>query len=590
MTTSSEDSLRFSDQHNITTSVEGKSVNTRQINNGLVLPDDQQDHLLDFATSNSYEHFNIPPESIPILSAKELKPEDVVVNPVPAIFISSFGLLNDSEWTSSQPSEGTAVLSEWLARNEPHAAPIFVDPNLIDGDELETVLHNFTRIGRQALVGFSLLPVNLRNDAQLVSKIKSILPESVMIAGGIGSEVLDLLPTKTGGKGITEVLPIDKVLTGSSFSHLSRIIRQIYSGSFSEDIQPEDCDDHSGFFEVQTAREMARRYFIPYEKPDIVHGVSYKQANQSSTASESADIVSVLIDNQCSQGCYFCASPKQQLYADLEEAVDHVQQKTEGASVIAFNDNDLSNDVQQTMALCRLIVDRKIMQPKHGKMRCSQYESDLIDSLAKAGFVRIALGIESFDQKVRSKLNKRNFVDETITANLEHMLGVGIKPEINLILFTPHESEDSLKRTVGQALYWVARGCSLYVTMGLFATPNSPGVKRLLSKGKLLDSQAVEVAEIASPDTEDSLLFPTQWKTSPELVALKEELLSARQEVLRKLSGRFNVDMSVPIEAYVGIALLANHFGIKGFKNEEDLMSVVFEYAANEVNEQYVSI
>lgn len=574
-----------------------------QINNAVQLPHGFMSTAEDILGDEEVSSFNLKAGALQRFREGDTPTaDDVVLHPVSTIFLSSQGLLNGSEWTSNQPSEGIAVLSEWLARNEPEAAPIFIDPNLLSEQQLKEILLRYTEAGRLALVGFSLLPVNILNDARLVTSVKETVPDSLVVAGGIGSEILDLLPTKTGKQGISEALPVDLTLQGSPFRSLASIVRGIRDGSVIDgpslralvhdlDNPGYTEDPHEVFAEALQARETARKWFIPYKRNDKVHGTNYAAANGGTEQTDgTADVVSVLIDNRCDQGCYFCASPKQQMFVGVGDAIEHVIEKAADADVIAFNDNDLSNNPEQTIALCEAMVQEGVLQPKHGKMRANTYEPRLLEALAAAGFTRIALGIESFDVEVRNGLSKRDFTDEIIAQNLVKLLELGITPEINLILFSPRETQTSLKTTTEQALEWSEKGCLLYATMGLFATPNSPAVKSLLERNALANSQRVETTEINLPGMSDALIFPTQWKVPQEVVGIKDQLLQERPILVKEVGAKLGVQVSVPIEAYIGMALLAHYTKVDGFTTEGEMKTKIFEYATKMASEPYISI
>ena len=405
----------------------------------------------------------------------------VVPNPVPVILFSSYGLLNGSEWTSNQPSEGIYVIAEWLARKQVTAAPLCIDPNLASWTEVEGILRHYRGRAGPTILGFSALPVNLENDARLICRVKDLLPDSKVIVGGIGSESLLLLPTRSGKRGIQHALPVDAVLTGSAVEELSELVGTTWQqANPDEDLstlipaQGPRQNNHELIKRLQESRENAHQLFIPQTYSDLIHSRSYGDANAESLGVSAQRTVPVLVDNRCTQGCYFCASPKNQVFMSIEEAADHVAGKASSADVLAFNDNDLSNDPEQTLRLCELMREKGVTQPKHGKMRVLGYNPQLIDALASAGFVRMTVGVESFSHLVRRRLGKARFEDEAISSSLQHMLDVGITPEINLILFSPHETMDTLRETSTEALKWAERGALLYCTFGVFATPNSP--------------------------------------------------------------------------------------------------------------------
>lgn len=593
-----ENELFLSQNHNLTIELINGKLMARQINNPVSITSEQERLLGNFFVGNSTQRVNIPPSAIPFFQEGKLEKNQVIENPLCIIFLSSKGLLNESDWTSSQPSEGIWVLAEWLSRNDPLAASLCIDPNMISHEELEKVLRNY---GKHAMLGFSPLPVNLKNDAKLICYVKSILPDALSVVGGIGSESLDLIPTKSGKMGIVQALPVDIVVPGTAVIELSQIVKEICKGNIEngealrdfyrtlvEDLHRKQFDRIAMMKAIQQSREIVRRLFIPEYTKDIIHDTSYKAANGRAVKGNSVSITSLLIDNRCDQGCYFCASPKNQVFSSTAEAVAHIQEKARNAEILSFNDNDLSNNSEQTIELCREMVRRGIHQEKHGKMRADKYSPELIEALADAKFVRLAIGVESFSKNVRDSLGKKNFTQDAIDKTLEHMLRVGIRPEINLIFFTPHETWQSLERTVRESLMWISKGATAYITMGLFATPNSPNVMQLLKSKRLSDK--INYAEIFHHGMKEPLLFPEQWKTDSNLEAIKTKLLVWRKEMLKKLTVANGVEMSVPIEAFVALAFLANLFSMESYKTEDEVMSKINEYLGNEITKQYVSI
>mgnify|MGYP001571535646 CR=1 FL=1 len=588
--------------HNITVENDGSHISTRQINNPVFLPKDEQKTLIKLSSEIESKIFNIPAKNIPKLLDGTINSSEVITDPVSIILLSSLGLLNKSEWTSNQPSEGIWVLAEWLERNEASASPICIDPNLITEGELEKVLSSYKSNTGLTVLGFSLLPVNLKNDIEFIQKVKNIIPESLVLAGGIGSDSLNFLSSTEGKKGVTNILPIDLIIPGNGVLEIEKIIKGVHDGriinretliSFYEETLEslhniEESKFEEVLNEVQKSRETVHQHFIPETRSDLVHNISYQKANEAWTDGKSLNIVPVLIDNSCDQNCYFCASPKSSMFSSIDQAVEHIANKTKNAKVIAFNDNDLSNKPAQTTELCKKMKERGITQQKHGKIRANRYIPELLDSLAEAGFVRIAIGVESFSQYIRSSLGKKDFTEENIQKTLNHLLRVGIRPEINLILFSPKETEETLKETAVKSIEWLNKGAMLYVTLGLFATPNSPGVLTILKNEHV--SKKIKYEKVVVPEAKDSLLIPYQWRATEGMTNLEEIILKKRVETINMLSENYQIKTSVPIEAYITISLLAHYFLIDGYQKESGTIDKIITYAKKESGNQYVSI
>ena len=598
--TASEPALSLSADHGLTVErTAAGQVLARQINGRVDLSPAQTANLVQAIGDRRSDRFSVPTEHMPRLMTASLASEHLIAEPLPVIFLSSHGLLNRSRWSSSQPSDGIWLLAEWLSRRVAVAAPCCIDPNLITTARLDEVLASFAG-DRRILVGYSALPVNLQNDVALICHVKELLPQATLVVGGIGSEALSWLPTASGRMGIETLSVVDAVIPGPAVLELEAVTRALFAGEVRDGAElrrflseraanlylPEEWQAVQR--EIQRARVTAKTRFIPNAVADLFHRISYQQANAASVRGKSQSIATVLINNECDQGCFFCASPKTKLFGDIESAVDHIEDKARHSAVIAFNDNDLSNDPAWTSALCAAMHERGIRQPKHGKMRADRYLPELLDGLAAAGFVRIAVGVESFSAAVRNRLGKANFSRSSVAETLEHLLRVGITPEINLIVFAPNESDETLRETIEESLYWADRGCSLYVTFGLFATPNSPGVLALLRRRRR--SAKIHYEEIFHPGMSEAVHLPVQWRVSTAMTELKERLLAERETLVEELRAELATEISVPVEAYLAVGLMAHHFGLSGWEDRGDTVDRLRDYARARTAEEYVSI
>lgn len=564
--------------HNITIYYDKENkLHLRQINNSVSLTDNALSHLK--TLMGNYKIVNVTPNNIKALLDGTITREDLVEKVTTFIFISSFGLIDDAEWTSYQPSEGISLLAEWLAKNESSAAPLTIDPNLLC-EELFPTIEEHVTASQHVVFAFSIIPANIENDIEMILKVKKAVPNSTIVVGGIGSDALKLLPTADGKKGLQNSLPINLILENDGLVDLANMSREL-SG-----ITNKVRNNSPDFYEISESRLIANELFIPYKLPDIIHKVPYSLAN----AAKRDTVAQILVDNRCIQNCYFCSSPKQQRFQNTEEALNYIEEKSKTAEIIAFNDNDLSYNIEGTIKLCHGMVERNINQPKYGKFGVRQFSPELIDALKLANFKRIAIGVESFDQNVRASLGKKNFTDENIIATLNYLLKKKIQPEINLIIASPSDTYDSLKTTVTQGLDWARKGCLLFTTIGLSAVANSPAVMQLMKKDNFAHTDKIEFKEIFHEGMKSTLLLPKYWKSSKEMIQLRETLIKIRTDVLFELHDYFKTKMPVPVRNYVIVTLVAYLLGIEGFKTKSDIMPSIYEYAERHYSIPYINI
>jgi len=593
----------FSIIHNVTITINRNgNIEARQLNNRVFISDAQKKILKKIFYESNATMLNIPYDKTQLLLQDELTINDIIVDPVNIFLFSSKGLVAGEKMTSLYPSEGIWTIADWLSRHNSVVAPICVDPNMITDQQVENLINEYND-DALSIYAFSVLPVNLENDLHFISKIKNIDSNSIVIAGGIGSEALSLLPTKNSKKGVEHATDIDLVIPGTGVIEMSEIITLIHNknivdkkslidnfGEINTRIHELfDEDSFATFLEdLRYSRELATTHFIPFERGDIVHNTTYAEFNAINRDENMPNVVSVLTDNRCDQKCFFCSSPKQKVFDNVLDAIHSVREKTSKADIIVFNNNDLSNNPTDIIELCQQMIMSGINQPKHGKLRANRFLPDLYDALVKANFVRLGVGVESFSQEMRIFIGKGNFSNKTIDQNLSYMLEKNIRPEINLILFLPRESDQTLKLTVMEALKWIKKGAWILPVMGLYAVPNSPAVMKILSKDNA--KEKIEFKEIYLKNQEDSLLFPDKWKTSEHMTKLHDYTLLKRDELIKYFSTKYDKSLSVPIRSFAVIASLAHYYKITGYVTSQDLYSSMDSYVKENIDIGYIHI
>lgn len=410
--------------------------------------------------------------------------------PFRVLFVSSVGILDEPNQTIAVPSAGVWRLACYLTSDLDFVDVMVCDPNLGGLRILDDLLEN----NEFDLVGVSLIPANIRNDLELMEKIRKDQPKSVLIAGGVNS--FSFLQWKHFAD-----LPIDALIIGPGEMALGELILKLrkepgYSKNFFRGkrpviIEPKLMDTVFAFDE----------HIMPFGDGDCVHPVGY-----------SSRILYYKFSNFCPESCFWCVSPKDDLresnpivaVADLEKRLQ-IDQHAD----ISFIDNNLTAHPKFIKRACEIMSRRRIKTiRKHGKLTINGVDEDLLGALQKAGFVRLAFGIESFSEEVREGLG-RFFDNNLIERVLSSVLKKNMRPEINLILFSPFENIQSLAHTLQASSDWVEENdCFIMIVLGLhgvIGTQNVPsglkinqikipleGGKRIEIPGLFTMSQQVE--------------------------------------------------------------------------------------------------
>ena len=576
------------------------AIVARQINNVVSLTLATAVNLSKILVQGSLSSINISPDQLTSLDPV------FYPNPINLVFFSSVGAMYGAEMTVKQPSDGMWALSEILARENPQVSCLCIDPNIIGYDDIRTRLLDLKVDRGQTVFGISSLVQNFPNESVLINKMMDDFPQARIVIGGIGANTLSLLPTTDGKPGIETVWNNAITIPGVAILELQELFKLIYENpNISTDILRHIVSEQAKKYSddnweailanLQQARINSRSFFMPLEnnRQRLFFDQSYAEMRTGHSMSMA------VTDNNCKYKCWFCATPKDSRFSNREDELAFIVEVASDQIDFAFSNNDLAADPDKTIWLCEQMAQNPDLQlPKHGKMSAASFHLDLIDALAQAGFVRIAVGVETFNLRHRMQLKGNKFEDpESVNQTLAQLLRVGITPEINLILFHPNETTDSLLTTADETLRWVQKGVIVNATLGVNAIPNSYAVKRILenlkfnqkpSKIRQKMGQLFEVAEITGQNGK-SILFPVQWLTkNPDIQQLKFTVREQRLKIIHELNEKYGEIIRqnyVPIESY--LALLLIQASING--NKVDLKQIT-TYISQFSGKTYVGI
>jgi radical SAM superfamily enzyme YgiQ (UPF0313 family) len=192
-------------------------------------------------------------------------------------------------------------------------------------------------------------------------------------------------------------------------------------------------------------------------------------------------------------GMRFSSGKQKLVQLNAKELMDLVMfnVKKYGAKSVLFSDDDfaLKSKHNRVMEFCKLIMEykKKGLMAKDFQFNCQTHVSDwltnhkevnkeLIETVAKAGFGSISVGVETFTDRVivSPSINKAGYKSEHAQAVLNCMLENGIVPQVNVILGVPEYTVEDLLITIDIALDFIIKGCDLSLSRQLLALPGAP--------------------------------------------------------------------------------------------------------------------
>ncbi len=198
----------------------------------------------------------------------------------------------------------------------------------------------------------------------------------------------------------------------------------------------------------------------------------------------------VITSRGCLYKCTFCyrmipGYRKRSLDNIMEEVKFLV--KTYHLNAICFRDELLMSSPESAMALAERIIKENINIKFDIDGRLNAARPDALRLLKKAGCVYINYGIESLDNNVLEKMNKKQTVDEIISG-VEMTISHGIHPGLNVIYGNIGDNEATAKKTVDFLMKYNTHG-ELRTLKPVTPYPGSELYYTAIKKGLIKDVQ-----------------------------------------------------------------------------------------------------
>ena len=162
----------------------------------------------------------------------------------------------------------------------------------------------------------------------------------------------------------------------------------------------------------------------------------------------------ILSARGCPYGCTYCTTTygRHTIMKSPETVVAEMEYLLEaGVKAIRFLDDTFTCNRTRVIALCKLILERKLHVPWSCLVRADTVDRELLQWMHLAGCERILVGIESYSPAVLARLNKR--IDPaTLNSQLKLIHDAGMQIVGHFIVGAPFETDADFEMTLQGAL------------------------------------------------------------------------------------------------------------------------------------------
>jgi len=189
------------------------------------------------------------------------------------------------------------------------------------------------------------------------------------------------------------------------------------------------------------------RDFLPMKKYNV-------QVHLSSVKGVKATMIS---SRGCPSHCTFCAihltMGRKHRVRGVESVVDEMEHLVDRykAQYIQFYDDTFTINYKRTVAICNLIIERKLKVKWFAHARVNTVDENLLRLMKRAGCAHVSFGIESGNQTILNNIKKGTTLEQARKA-VKTCQRVGIKTLTTFMIGNPGETPETIDDTIDFAL------------------------------------------------------------------------------------------------------------------------------------------
>lgn len=320
---------------------------------------------------------------------------------------------------------------------------------IIDGEAaqltIQQIIDQVTKLAPQ-LIGLSATSIDFDRCVKLSRAIKGVLPKVPIVVGGthvniFREQVLEENPEfdlACLGDGEDLIVELAAAIEGDSQSGLDTIPGLVHR----QDGQVTRNPDRPLEMHID-------RY--PFPARHLLDNLAYYRSVPKRGYLTTAAFMS---SRGCPFNCVYCAVKKihggtrvrLRSASNVLDELEHIT-KNMGITHVAFNDDCLTLDRQRILDICQGIKQRGLSFTWEGLSRADMVDLELLQTMRRAGFVRMSLGIESGNPQIL-KVIQKNETLEQISEAFRMARAADIVTRGSVILGNPYETKSTVWDTL----------------------------------------------------------------------------------------------------------------------------------------------
>ncbi len=288
---------------------------------------------------------------------------------------------------------------------------------------------------RPRILGMSLNGNNGLLVEEVIRRVKTALPETVVLVGGYDCVYREM--------ALTKFELYDYMFVGETELTLGPAVRALLAGQRPKDlpgvISRFDSPDRQ-WRDAPLPTALDAIEFPRYEWTDLNLYRDCRGVCSTPVAGSRG----------CHWGrCNFCAECFNWRRREPGKVVDEIQWHAQrGFDVFHFNESDVNGDPSHLLEICREIIRRGLEVKLYGQMRIDpRNDLEFFHTIKQAGFTVLRFGVDGWTDHVL-RLQRKGYSMRTVEQNLRDCHRAGLLAAVNMVIGVPGEAEEDVEESI----------------------------------------------------------------------------------------------------------------------------------------------
>lgn len=298
---------------------------------------------------------------------------------------------------------------------------------------------------RADVVGITTLTATIKTTVEIVKAVKRIDQNIYVVLGGPHAHF--------DSASLLKNFPIDFIVQGEGELILLELLKALERGGNVDDVKGLVYRNGGGIKTTLPGTPIQNLDQLPFPARHLVNFDQYFDY----FTHDLRDAIQIMGSRGCPYRCTFCSSShihgswRGRSPENILDEIEHLARAYPRMKSFSFLDDNFTLNRKRTLQLCKMIISHGLNKyPWDCLARVDLVDEELLDTMVRAGCVRIQYGIESGSPTILNNIGKK--IDLDVAKKVISMTkSVGIEAHAFFMVGNPGETNETIKASIEKA-------------------------------------------------------------------------------------------------------------------------------------------